>query len=67
MGQVNAADADGSAQAVTNLAAADTITFVNACLAGAWVDICSNGTLFYVHGFGTHASASNKLTLTKAS
>jgi hypothetical protein len=66
MGQVNVVDADGSAQAVTSDADADTITFVNACLAGAWVDIYSDGSLFYVHGFGTHATASNKLTLTKA-
>ena len=67
MGQVNVVDADGSTQTVTSDADADTITFVNTCLAGAWVDICSNGTLFYVHGFGTHASLSSKLTLTKAS
>ncbi len=66
MGQVNVVDADGSAQAVTSDADADTITFVNACLAGAWVDIYSDGSLFYVHGFGKHATASNKLTLTKA-
>jgi hypothetical protein len=66
MGQVNVVDADGSAQAVTNDADADTITFVNGCLAGAWVDIHADGELFYVHGFGTHATASNKLTLTKA-
>ena len=65
MGQVNVVDADGSAQTVTNDADADRITFVNACLAGAWVDIVSNGSLFLVHGFGTHATASNKLTLTK--
>ena len=65
MGQVNVVDADGSAQAVTNDADADRITFVNACLAGAWVEIYSDGSLFYAHGFGTHATASNKLTLTK--
>ena len=28
--------------------------------------IYTDGSLFYVHGFGTHATASNKLTLTKA-
>ena len=65
LGQVVAADADGSAIAVTNDTDADRITFVNACLPGAYVDITSNGTLFYVHGFGTHATASDKLTLTK--
>ena len=66
LGQVNVVDADGSTQTVPQDADADTITFVNACLAGAWVDIYSNGSLFYVHGFGTHATASNKMTLTKA-
>ena len=66
MGQVAVIDADGSAIAVTNDANADTITFVNGCLAGAWVDINCDGDLFYVHGFGTHATVSNKLTLTKA-
>jgi hypothetical protein len=65
MGNINAVDADGSAQVVTNDADADRITFVNACLPGAYVDICSNGSLFFVHGFGTHASAANKITLTK--
>jgi len=66
LGQVTAIDADGSAIAVTSDADADKITFANGCLAGAVVDIVSNGTLFYVNGFGTHASASDKLTLTKA-
>jgi len=66
-GQVNVVDADGSSQTVTSDADADTITFVDTCLAGAWVDIVSNGSLFFVHGFGTHATASSKLTLTKAS
>tara|TARA_R110000803_G_C11778219_1_gene296240 strand:+ start:42 stop:530 length:489 start_codon:yes stop_codon:yes gene_type:complete len=65
VGQVNVVDADGSAQVVTSDANGDRITFVNACLAGAYVDICSDGTKFYVHGFGTHATASDKLTLTK--
>jgi len=66
MGQVNVVDADGSTQTVTNDADGDTITFVNGCLAGAWVEIISNGNMFFVHGFGTHATDSNKLTLTKA-
>ena len=66
LGQIVAIDADGSAILVTNDADADTITFVNTCLPGAWVDIHSNGTLFYVHGFGTHATANDKITLTKA-
>ena len=65
LGQIVAIDADGSAITVTNDADGDTVTFVNGCLAGAYVDIVSNGTLFYVHGFGTHASAANKITLTK--
>ena len=65
-GQVTAIDADGDAIAVTNDADADKITFANGCLAGAVVDIVSNGTLFYINGFGTHASASDKLTLTQA-
>jgi hypothetical protein len=64
-GQIVAIDADGDAIAVTQDADADRITFVNACLPGAYVNIISNGTLFYVHGFGTHANASNKITLTK--
>ena len=64
LGQVTKIDADGDAIVVQNDAHANTITFVNACLAGAVVDIVSNGTMFYVNGFGTHASAANKLTLT---
>ena len=65
VGQVTKVDADGSAIVVQSDADADRITFVNACLPGAVVNIYSNGTLFYVDGFGTHASAANKLTLTK--
>ena len=65
-GQVTVIDADGSAITVTNDADADKITFANGCLAGAVVDIVSNGTLFYINGFATHASASNILTLTQA-
>jgi hypothetical protein len=64
-GQIVAIDADGDAIVVTQDADADRITFVNACLPGAFVTITSNGSLFYVHGFGTHASAANKITLTK--
>ena len=64
LGQVTAIDANGSAITVTNDPDSNTITFVNACLAGAVVDIVSNGTMFYVNGFGTHATASDKLTLT---
>ena len=67
VGQVNVVDADGSSQTVTNDADGDRITFVDACLPGAYVDICSDGSKFYVHGFGTHATLSNKLTLTKES
>ena len=65
VGQVLKVDEDGTAVQMTSDADADTITFVNQCLAGAVVDIVSNGTLFYVNGIGTHASASDKLTLTK--
>ena len=65
VGQVNAVDADASTQTVTNDADGDRITFVDECLPGAYVDICSDGSKFYVHAFGTHANASNKLTLTK--
>ena len=65
-GQITAIDADGSTITVTNDADADKITFANGCLAGAVVDIVSNGTLFYINGFGTHATASDKLTLTQA-
>jgi hypothetical protein len=65
VGYVNAVDADGSTQTVTADADGDRITFVNACVAGAYVDICSDGSKFYVYGFGTHATASDKLTLTK--
>ena len=65
VGQVTKIDSDGSAIAVTSDADADRITFANGCLAGAVVTITSNGTLFYVDGFGTHASNSDKLTLTK--
>ena len=65
LGQVVKIDADGSAIVVQSDADADRITFVNGCIAGAFVDIVSNGTLFYVHGFGTHATAADKLTLTK--
>ena len=64
-GHIIAIDADGSAIVVTQDADADRITFVNACLAGAFVNITSNGSLFYVHGFGTHATLANKITLTK--
>ena len=63
-GNITAFDADGDAVAVTSDTTSNTVTFVNGCLAGAWVHIYSNGTLFYVDGFGTHASASNKITLT---
>ena len=65
-GIVNAVDADGSTQTVTQIAAGDTISFVDACLAGSYVEICSNGTLFYAYGFGTHATASNKMTIVQA-
>ena len=65
VGQVNVVDADASTHTVTNDADGDRITFVDTCLPGAYVDICSDGSKFYVHGFGTHATLSNKLTLSK--
>jgi len=65
LGQIFAIDADGSAIVADYHAAGDTITFANGCLAGAFVDIVSNGSIFYVQGFGTHATAADKITITQ--
>ena len=64
LGQVIMLDNDGSVKTVQNDAHANTITFVNTCSAGSYVDIISNGTMFYVHGQGHHATAAAKITLT---
>ena len=64
IGQVIMLDNDGSVKTVQNDAHANTITFVNTCSAGSYVDIISNGTMFYVHGQGHHATAAAKITLT---
>ena len=61
---LTATGANGDAIAVQNDAHANTITFVNTCSAGSYVDIISNGTMFYVHGQGHHATAAAKITLT---
>jgi hypothetical protein len=64
LGQVTFLDSDGSVHTVQNDAHANTITFLNTCIAGSYVDIISNGSMFYVNGLGTHATAAGKLTLT---
>ena len=64
LGQILFLDNDGSVKTVQNDANANTITFVNACSDGSYVDIISNGSLFYVNGQGHHASAAAKLTIT---
>ena len=64
IGQVIMLDNDGSVKTVQNDAHANTITFVNTCSAGSYVDIISNGTMFYVHGQGHHATDAAKITLT---
>ena len=64
IGQVIMLDNDGSVKTVQNDQHANTITFVNTCSAGSYVDIISNGTMFYVNGQGHHATAAAKITLT---
>tara|TARA_A100001011_G_C14265345_1_gene824394 strand:- start:187 stop:705 length:519 start_codon:yes stop_codon:yes gene_type:complete len=63
IGLVLAVDADGSAIAYDQSAAGDRLTFADGCTVGSYFDICSDGSKFYVFGFGSHASASNKITL----
>lgn len=65
IGTVLAIDADGSAIAYDTNAAGDTLTFANGCTVGSYFDICSDGSKFYAYGFGSHASASDKITLTQ--
>tara|TARA_A100001011_G_C14265345_1_gene824395 strand:- start:718 stop:1233 length:516 start_codon:yes stop_codon:yes gene_type:complete len=68
VGQIVSIDPDGSHKACTSDADADTISFVNTCKPGSYVDICTNGTLFYVHGVGGNTSnVTNLFTLTRAS
>ena len=68
VGQIVSIDPDGSHKAVTSDADADTISFLNGCSVGSYVDICSNGTLFYIHGVGGNtANITSLFTLTKAS
>jgi hypothetical protein len=62
VGFVSEADVNGSNHTITVDADADRLTFVDTCNPGSFVEIVSNGTLFYVYGFGTPA---DKLTLTK--
>ena len=61
-GYVEESAANGSNHTLSADADADTITFVNGAVPGDWVDIHSNGTLFYVFG---KSAAENKITLTK--
>ena len=61
-GFIEEADLNGSNHTVTVDADADRITFVDTCNPGSFVNIISNGSLFFVEGMGTPA---DKLTLTK--
>ena len=61
-GYVEESAANGGNHTLTVDADADRITFVNGAVPGDWVDIHSNGTLFYVFG---KSAAENKITLTK--
>ena len=61
-GYVEESAANGNNHTLSADADADTVTFVNGAVPGDWVDIHSNGTLFYVFG---KSAAENKITLTK--
>tara|TARA_R100000322_G_C5310183_1_gene157571 strand:- start:51 stop:536 length:486 start_codon:yes stop_codon:yes gene_type:complete len=61
-GYVEESAANGGNHTLSADADADTVTFVNGAVPGDWVDIHSNGTLFYVFG---KSAAENKITLTK--
>ena len=61
-GFVEEAALNGSNHTITVDADADRITFVDTCNPGSFVNIISNGSLFFVEGMGTPA---DKLTLTK--
>ena len=61
-GFIEEAAVNGSNHTITVDADADRITFVDTCNPGSFVNIISNGSLFFVEGMGTPA---DKLTLTK--
>ena len=61
-GYVEESAANGSNHTVTADADADRITFVNGAVPGDFIEITSNGSLFYVFG---KSAAENKITLTK--
>ena len=61
-GYVEESAANGGNHTLSADADADTVTFVNGAVPGDWVDIHSNGTLFYVFG---KSAAENKITFTK--
>ena len=61
-GFVEEAALNGTNHTITVDADADRITFVDTCNPGSFVNIISNGSLFFVEGMGTPA---DKLTLTK--
>ena len=61
-GFIEEAALNGSNHTITVDADADRITFVDTCNPGSFVNIISNGSLFFVEGMGTPA---DKLTLTK--
>ena len=63
IGQITFLDANGSEADVDYDEHANTVTFLDTCLPGSYVDIVSNGTMFYVNGFGTHATDASKLTI----
>ena len=63
-GFIEEAALNGSNHTITVDADADRITFVNTCNPGSFVNIISNGSLFFVEGMGTPA---DKLTLTQES
>ena len=61
-GFIEEAALNGNNHTITVDADADKITFVDTCNPGSFVNIISNGSLFFVEGMGTPA---DKLTLTK--
>ena len=63
-GFIEEAALNGSNHTITVDADADRITFVDTCNPGSFVNIISNGSLFFVEGMGTPA---DKLTLTQES
>ena len=61
-GYVEESAANGSNHTLSVDTDADTITFVNGAVPGDFIEITSNGSLFYVFG---KSAAENKITLTK--